>query len=132
MVKCPGHTKLSARERDPLNGGKHGYVILRPTRTSVTIERTFKNMSTTDELWGFFLVAQLQRLDCQNNNFWLRVSVIQSLKDCQYVHLERWADQEAKTTWTKTLFTVSVEELLPIPNAVQRYVWDLFACRSVI
>jgi hypothetical protein len=53
-------------------------LVLKPSRGVVSIERTFENISSSREDWGYILVVRMGRLQCPYTQFSLRATVIVS------------------------------------------------------
>jgi hypothetical protein len=60
------------RVLDPSIGKKENTVFLQPTNADVSIERTFRNVSSRDERWGYYVIVRLGRLNVQNSRYSLR------------------------------------------------------------
>ena len=52
-------------------------VFLRPSISCqpISIQRSFRNVSTTDERWGYYIVARMGRLDCPYSEFSIKLTV---------------------------------------------------------
>lgn len=55
-------------------------VFLKPTLCSepISIQRSFRNVSTTDDLWGYYVVIRMGRLDCPYSEFRLKIAATKS------------------------------------------------------
>jgi len=50
-------------------------MILKPSMGVITIERTFKNISTTDYVWGFYVVSRMARTSFLDSKVTIRCTV---------------------------------------------------------
>jgi hypothetical protein len=50
-------------------------MLLKPSMGVITIERTFKNISTTDYVWGFYVVSRMARIFFLDSKVTIRCTV---------------------------------------------------------
>ena len=60
-------------------------LFLRFLNEAVSIERTFKDVSTVDGLWGYYVVVRMGRLDSLFANFSMRVTAIKRTNSSERV-----------------------------------------------
>jgi hypothetical protein len=60
--------------------------FLKPSRGTMTIEQTFKNVFLSNAFHGFFLTVRMGRLECFTSNFWVRI-VATTISTTRRVHV---------------------------------------------
>jgi hypothetical protein len=89
-------------------------IVLKPSIGVISIERTFREISTIDEHWGYYVVTSIGRLECPDTDFNLRVTVITSRpEDIFDNHAIKRFLPSRMVTKREIIVTAQVNNLLP-------------------
>src|SRR5271170_6574550 len=51
-------------------------VVLRRSSGMVRIQKKFEDITTLDELWGYHVLIRMGRLDCEDSEYQVRVTIV--------------------------------------------------------